>query len=146
MYPAHTMGDWSFLSNHGLALLCIARNPELRIREIADCVGIRERAAHRLVSDLVEAGYLHKQREGNRNRYQICADVPMRHPLTRDHWIGEILAVLTDRPLRREKRPSRFDGLPERRRGERQSESGTGTKPHAAPSRSEQGRDSPRRR
>ncbi len=113
------MGEWNFLSNHGLTLLCIARDPELRIREIADCVGIRERAAHRIVSDLVEGGYVDKQRQGNRNRYEIHADVPMRHPLVQDHWIGEILAVLADRPLPEAKRGNPFAGLPERRRDER---------------------------
>lgn len=71
---------WSFLSNHGLALLCVARNPDVLIREIADYVGIRERAAHRIVSDLVEAGYLTKERQGTRNRYvfdSMCrCDIP----------------------------------------------------------------------
>lgn len=69
------------------------------IREIADYVGIRERAAHRIVSDLVEAGYLTKERQGTRNRYVVRLDVPMRHPLVREHLIGELLAVLVDRPV-----------------------------------------------
>lgn len=69
------------------------------IREIADYVGIRERAAHRTVSDLVEAGYLIKERQGTRNRYVVRLDVPMRHPLVREHLIGELLAVLVDRPV-----------------------------------------------
>jgi DNA-binding transcriptional ArsR family regulator len=124
------VGDWIFLSNHGLALLCIARDPELRIREIADYVGIRERAAHRIVSDLVEAGYLNKEREGNRNRYEIRADVPMRHPLVRDHWIGELLAVLADKPLPTDGQLTRFDGLPERRtRTRRDQDTATATQP-----------------
>lgn len=123
------MSDWSFLSNHGLALLSIARDPALRIREIADCVGIRERAAHSIVSDLVEAGYVHKERHGNRNRYRICPDVPMRHPLVRDHWIGEILAVLADRPPPA-KPQGRRSAVPERRRDERRvSDSADGTFP-----------------
>jgi DNA-binding transcriptional ArsR family regulator len=86
--------DWSLLTNHGHALLCVARDPEMTLRRIGDCVGITERAAHRIVSDLVEAGYLEKRREGTRNRYQIKPDVPMRHPLVQDHWVGELLAVL----------------------------------------------------
>lgn len=94
------MGDWRFLSNHGYALLCIARDPDIRIRDIADSVEITERAAHRIVSDLVEAGYLRRERHGNRNRYEVQLDVPMRHQLVRDHWIGEILAVLVNRSRR----------------------------------------------
>jgi len=108
------MGDWRFLSNHGYALLCIARDPNMRMRDIADSVGITERAAHRIVSDLVEDGYVKRERQGNRNRYEVQPDVPMRHPLVQDHSIGEILAVLANRP-----EVARADGLAERRRGER---------------------------
>jgi hypothetical protein len=88
------MNEWTLLTNHGHALLCVARDPEMTLRQIGDCVGITERAAHRIVSDLVDAGYLEKHREGTRNRYQIKPEVPMRHPLVSDHWVGELLAVL----------------------------------------------------
>lgn len=88
------MGNWTLLSNHGHALLCVARYPGMTLREIGDCVGITERAAHRIVSDLVEAGYLTKRREGTRNAYEVRPDVPMRHPLVSDHWVGELLVVL----------------------------------------------------
>jgi hypothetical protein len=92
------MAEWTLLTNHGHALLCVARDRGMTLRQIGDCVGITERAAHRIVSDLVEAGYLEKRREGTRNAYQIKPDVPMRHPLVSDHWVGELLAVLvTDR-------------------------------------------------
>lgn len=123
------MGDWSFLSNHGLALLCIARDPDMRIRDIGDSIGIKERAAHRIVSELVEAGYVKRERQGNRNRYKVRPDVPMRHPLVQEHWIGEILAVLADTPLRVADPQVRRDGQPERRRGQRrQLESETATR------------------
>jgi hypothetical protein len=88
------MAEWTLLTNHGHALLCVARDPGMTLRQIGDCVGITERAAHRIVSDLVEAGYLDKRREGTRNQYDINPEVPMRHPLVSDHWVGEILAVL----------------------------------------------------
>jgi hypothetical protein len=88
------MAEWTLLTNHGHALLCVARDPGMTLRQIGDCVGITERAAHRIVSDLVDAGYLEKRREGTRNRYEIKPDVPMRHPLVSDHWVGELLAVL----------------------------------------------------
>jgi DNA-binding transcriptional ArsR family regulator len=88
------MGDWNLLSNHGMALICVARNPDSRLRDVAECVGITERAAHRIVSDLVDDGYLDRKREGNRNRYELNLDVPIHHPLLEDHWVGELLAVL----------------------------------------------------
>ena len=61
-------------------------------------IGITERAAHRIVTDLVNAGAVTRERQGNRNRYEIVPDAPMDHPLLQEHWIGEILAVLADRP------------------------------------------------
>ncbi len=88
------MADWTLLTNHGLALLCVARDPGMTLRRIGDCVGITERAAHRIVTDLIDAGYLEKRREGTRNAYTVRADVPMRHRLLEDHWVGELLAVL----------------------------------------------------
>ena len=88
------MGEWTLLTNHGHALLCVARDPGMTLRQIGDCIGITERAAHRIVSDLVDEGYLDKRRVGTRNVYEINPEVPMRHPLVEDHWIGELLAVL----------------------------------------------------
>jgi len=81
-------------------LLCVTRDPESRLRDIADCIGITERATQTIVSDLVDAGYLSRQRVGNRNRYQVRPDVPMRHDLLADHWVGELLAVFADAPNR----------------------------------------------
>jgi hypothetical protein len=85
---------WTFLTNHGHALVCIASNPEIRLREIADLVGIGERATQSIVNDLVEGGYVIRTREGRRNRYRVVPSKPFRHPIERDHRIGELLAVL----------------------------------------------------
>ena len=75
-------------------LLCLHRNPRVRLLDIAETVGITERAAQRIVSDLVEAGYVSRQREGRRNRYVLNLSVPMRHPSQVDHEIGELVDVL----------------------------------------------------
>lgn len=88
------MSEWTFLTNHAHVLLCVARDPDVRIRDIALAVGITERAAQRIVADLVEAGYLERSREGRRNRYRLDADQPLRHPLEQDHAVGEILRTL----------------------------------------------------
>ena len=88
------MADWTFLTNHAHVLLCVARDPGIRHRDVAKRVGISEGAAQRIVADLVEAGYLERAREGRRNRYQINPELPLRHPLERGHQIGEILSVL----------------------------------------------------
>jgi predicted transcriptional regulator len=88
------MPGWAFLSSHGYALLCIARNPDSRLRDIGDSVGITERAAHALVNQLVEGGYLKKERHGNRNRYEVQRNAPMRHPLIRHQTLGQFLDAL----------------------------------------------------
>lgn len=92
------MADWTFLTNHAHVLVCVARDPGMRLRDVAEAVGITERAAQRLVADLVETGYLTRKKEGRRNRYELHPDIPLRHPLERDHAIGEVLRVL-DVPL-----------------------------------------------
>ena len=72
----------------------------MRLREIADCVGVTERTAHKIVDELVTAGYVERFKEGNRNRYEIRHDVSIDHPLLEDHWIGELLVVLATESLR----------------------------------------------
>jgi len=89
------MTEWTFLTNHAHVLLCVARDPDIRLRDVAEFVGITERAAQRIVADLVEAGCLDRTREGRRNSYQLNPDIPLRHPMDRDHAIGDILEVLT---------------------------------------------------
>ncbi|PTL58588.1 helix-turn-helix transcriptional regulator [Paraconexibacter algicola] len=87
-------GDWTFLTNHAHVLLCVARDPGMRMRDIADTVGITERAAQRIVSDLIEGGYVERERDGRRNHYRVNRQAPLRHPMDRDHAIGEILELL----------------------------------------------------
>ncbi|HEY3576694.1 MAG TPA: winged helix-turn-helix domain-containing protein [Gaiellaceae bacterium] len=89
-------GNWVFLSNHGNVLLCIARDPRVRISEIADRVGIGERAAQKIVADLVAAGYVIRTKEGRRNRYEINPRGHLRHPLFADLEIGPFIDVLRD--------------------------------------------------
>ncbi len=88
------MVEWTFFTNHAHVLVCIARDPGIRLRDVATRVGVTERAAQRIVADLVAAGYLQRARDGRRNRYQVHTEPPLRHPLEHDHRIGEILAVL----------------------------------------------------
>jgi hypothetical protein len=94
--------SWKLLSNHGLALVCIAREPTARLRDIADFVGITERNAHRIVSDLVDDGYVQKIRDGarSRNRYEINLEAPMRHPLMDDRRVGHLLKATGKRSRR----------------------------------------------
>jgi len=87
--------SWTFLTNHGHVLVCIANNTEVRISEIAAQVGIGERAAQGIVTDLVEGGYVSRTRVGRRNRYAVNASLPLRHPLERDHEVGELLRAVT---------------------------------------------------
>ncbi len=89
------VGEWTFLTNHAHVLICVARDSSVRLRDVAQAVGITERAAQRIVADLEEAGYLQRERDGRRNRYRLNTDVPLRHPLEAQHKIGEILQVLT---------------------------------------------------
>ena len=86
--------SWRFLSNHTQVLLCLRRDPDVRFRDIAQMVGITERAAQRIVADLIDSGYVESERVGRRNRYRVNADVAMRHPAQDGHLIGELLDLL----------------------------------------------------
>jgi predicted ArsR family transcriptional regulator len=85
---------WRFVTSHTQVLLCLEQNPEIRLRDVAATVGITERAAQRIVTDLVEAGYVGRERVGRRNRYVLNRTIPMRHPSQVEHEIGELLDVL----------------------------------------------------
>jgi len=85
---------WRFLSNHTQVLLCLYRDPNARLRDIGQSVGITERAAQRIVADLIESGYVESERVGRRNRYRIRTDIAMRHPAQHGHEIGELLELL----------------------------------------------------
>ncbi len=88
------MGSWSFLTNHARALLCIAHDPGVRVRDLAVMVGVTERSAHAIVTDLVDAGYVVKEKAGRRNRYHIQEHLPLRDPITEERTIGEMLELL----------------------------------------------------
>ena len=85
---------WSFLTNHGQVLVHIAQDPGARLREIGDAVGITERAAHRIVSELTEAGYISRERTGRRNRYTIRSHLPLPDPLPREQKVSDLLTIL----------------------------------------------------
>ena len=88
------MADWSFLTNHARVLLCIARDPGVRLRDIAASLGITERSAFGIITDLVKAGYVVKEKDGRRNRYHIQAHLPLSEPVSQERTIGEVLALL----------------------------------------------------
>jgi DNA-binding IclR family transcriptional regulator len=88
------MARWSFLTSHARVLLCIARDPGTRLRDIAASLGITERSAHAIVADLAAAGYLIKHRDGRRNSYQIQAHLPLTGAGSQELRIGDILALL----------------------------------------------------
>jgi MarR family len=88
------VAEWSFLTNHARVLLCIAHDPDARLRDISASLGITERTAHGIITDLARAGYVVKQKDGRRNRYRIEADLPLRETGSREPAIGEVLAVL----------------------------------------------------
>ena len=89
--------SWTVLTNHSHVLLCIEENPDVLMREVAAQVGITERAAQRIVSELEDAGYLSHEKVGRRNRYEVHPDLPLRHPLEDHLEIGALLRILADR-------------------------------------------------
>ena len=94
VYSLRRMPPFSFLTNHAMTLLAIARDPKARVRDIADQVGITERAAQRLVGELCDAGYVDRKRMGRRNEYTINPDAPIGTAIARDLQVGELLGVL----------------------------------------------------
>lgn len=89
---------WTFLSNHGHTLVFLAQHDDPRVRDIAAGVGITERAAQGILSDLAEAGYVEITRVGRRNTYRLHPDAPLRHRNESDHTVGELLTVFTNDP------------------------------------------------
>jgi hypothetical protein len=90
------MAEWSFLSNHARVLVCIADDPGVRLRDIATTLGITERSAFGIVTDLTTAGYVVKDKDGRRNRYRIQAHLPLREGIGRELTIGDVLDLLVD--------------------------------------------------
>jgi DNA-binding MarR family transcriptional regulator len=95
-YAYSLMETWSFLTKHARVLVCIADDPDVRLRDIATVVGITERSAYGIVNDLVSAGYVLKGKRGRRNRYRIQVDLPLREVIGRDPTIGEVLEILLE--------------------------------------------------
>lgn len=93
---------WSFLTNHAGVLLCIAHDPGIRLREIGETVGITERAAHRIVGELADAGYVARKHNGRRNHYTIQAHLPLPDRLAREQKIGDLLETLARPGARRQ--------------------------------------------
>lgn len=117
------MQNWSFLTNHARVLLCIATDPDARLRDIAASLGITERSAYGIVTDLAAAGYVVKQKDGRRNRYQIQAHLPLPEPASQEPAIGEVLDLLVGDAARQQLTgvaappgPEEHDGGPPARR------------------------------
>ena len=91
------MAEWGFLTNHARVLLHIAHDPGARLRDIAATIGITERRAHGIITDLAEAGYVITHKDGRRNRYQIQAHLPVPEPGTREPAVGEVVALFSAR-------------------------------------------------
>jgi DNA-binding IclR family transcriptional regulator len=90
------MASWTFLTNHAQVLLCVARDPGIRLRDIAAGLDITERSAFGIITDLVEAGYVVKEKDGRRNRYRIQEHLPLPDSVARERTVGEVLALLAD--------------------------------------------------
>ncbi len=86
---------WTLLSNHAHVLVCLAVDSHMRLREVADRVGITERAVQRIITELEDAGMLSHKRAGRRNQYQIHTEQALRHPLERKYTVGSLLSAVT---------------------------------------------------
>jgi hypothetical protein len=86
-------GSWTFLTNHAHVLLCLAAEPDVRLRDVAGAVGITERAVQHIVADLTAAGVVERTREGRRNRYTVHSDVPLRHPIEAHRLVADLVAL-----------------------------------------------------
>jgi hypothetical protein len=108
---ARPTGTWAFLTNHAHVLLCVARDPQSRARDIAEQVGITERATQRILADLIADGYVTRTKVGRRNHYWVNTRGPLRHPVFRDLSIGPLIEVLNrdgqPKPPAETPRPSR---------------------------------------
>jgi DNA-binding MarR family transcriptional regulator len=89
------VASWSFLTNHARVLLCVAHDPGVRLRDIAASLDITERGAFGILTDLAEAGYVVKEKNGRRNRYHVQTHLPLPEPVGRERTVGEVLAILT---------------------------------------------------
>jgi hypothetical protein len=105
--PDGTSRHWTFLTSHTQVLLCLAKDPNVRLRDVAVTAGITERATQKIVADLVESGYIERKRIGRRNQYNIRPNTPMRHEAQREVGIGELLELLVPGTTKPGKSPRR---------------------------------------
>lgn len=89
--------NWTFLSNHAHVLVCLAQDPDARLRDVAQSVGITERAVQKIVNDLEQAGVLERERAGRRNSYRLNLEAPLRHALESHQTVGVLLSLVLDR-------------------------------------------------
>ncbi len=94
----HTAGAWTFLTNHSHVLICLSRDPGMRLRDVAEAVGITERAVQKIISELEEGGYLTRRREGRRNYYRIHPDHYLRHPVESNRTVADLLRTVDAEP------------------------------------------------
>jgi|AMWB02.1.fsa_nt_gi hypothetical protein len=107
--------QWTFLNNHAHVLICLARRPDAVLREVSQWVGITERATQKIIKDLVDSQVLQRHRDGRRNRYRINYEQPLRHPLERQHSVGNLLAMfLTSEEMARNDEGGKVLLFPER--------------------------------
>jgi DNA-binding transcriptional ArsR family regulator len=99
------VATWSFLTNHARAILYIAGNPDARLRDLAEAIGVTERTAFGIVADLTEAGHVEKEREGRRNRYHVRIELPLPDPIAAKRTLGELLDLLVEQEPRPKKQP-----------------------------------------
>ncbi len=92
--PQPPAATWTFLSNHAHVLICLGRTPDLRIRDLAQAVGITERAVQRIIAELINGGFLTAIKDGRRNRYIVNSRLPLRHPVEAAHTVGDLLALM----------------------------------------------------
>ena len=118
------MASWTFLTNHARVLLCVANDPGVRLRDIAAVLGITERSAFAIITDLAGAGYVVKEKDGRRNRYRIQVHLPLPEPTARERTVGEILALLTGSDANVTGQPTDSPGSASRRDGQRAAGSG----------------------
>ena len=95
MDEKHANTNWTFLTNHGHVLICLAGDSDLRLRDVAERVGITERAVQRIVTDLEEAGYIERVKEGRRNHYKIIGTMPLRHPVEAHCRADDLIKMVT---------------------------------------------------
>lgn len=104
---------WTFLTNHAHVIVCLSMDPSMRMRDIADCVGITERAVQKIIADLTHEGYLEIDRRGRCNSYRLNSGLHLRHPIESGHTIGELLKLLIKGPTEIHKKQTKTGLSPE---------------------------------